>query len=58
MSCHPDFIDPSYSKQIYTWYLQGDTIEDISYKMGLFLENRFTVDDINEVIDYYNTLFI
>jgi hypothetical protein len=52
------FYEHNIAKEIYSKYLNGMDVEMIACYMEIEKEcSKVTVEDVNEVIDYMNTLY-
>lgn len=58
-SIYPQFVVPELCSEIYQNYLSGLPSADNMVKVNLTHEDlNFSVEAVDEIIDYYNTLFV
>lgn len=57
-SIHPEFIRPEILKAVYSLYLNSLSTEQIAQNINLSLDCEFSPDDIDEIIDYMNELYV
>lgn len=57
-STYPQFIKEEIAIAVYQNYLYGLTVEEISYKINLLFLICITWEDVNVIIDWYNSIFV
>ena len=58
MSCYPEHTEPKLLKAVYSLYLNSLNTTDIMLRIALDHDVQFTEDDIDEIIDYINSLYV
>ena len=57
-SIYPEFIRPEILKAVYSLYLNSLPTDQIAQNINLSLDCEFNPDDIDEIIDYMNELYV
>lgn len=57
-SIHPEFIKPEVLKAVYSLYLNSYTEEQIVKNINLSFDLEFSPNDIDEILDYMNELYV
>ena len=57
-SIHPEFIKPEVLKAVYSLYLNSLPTDQIAQNINLSLDCEFSLNDIDEILDYMNELYV
>lgn len=57
-TCYPEFIDTDYLRLIYSNYIDGYSVTENSLRIYILSGFTYCEEDINEIIDYVNELFV
>lgn len=55
---HPEFIKPEILKEVYSLYLNSLDTQQITARINREMSLEFSQNDIDEIIDYMNELYV